>query len=185
VKKFYKLPLSFIAVVFLLLGSIGSANATLIKFTTSLDGAQASAGLGTGSLATGSSIAWFDDVTNEFSWDLSWSGLVNVTAAHFHGPAGPGVNAGVVIGIDFSSNPTTGNAILSAQQTSDLFNELWYINIHTAAFPGGEIRGQVMVAAVPAPATLMLFALSLLSLVLLSSRKINAKHTYEHAKRLN
>lgn len=170
-KKFYKLPLSYIAVIFLLLGSIGSANATLIKFTASLDGAQASAGIGTGSLATGSSIAWFDDVTNEFSWDLSWSGLANVTAAHFHGPAGPGANAGVAVGIDISSNPTAGNAILTAQQAAGLLNELWYINIHTATFPGGEIRGQVMLAAVPAPATLLLFALSLLSLVLLSSRK--------------
>lgn len=170
-KKFYNLPLHLIAVVFLVLGSIGSANATLIKFTTSLDGAQANAGIGTGSLATGSSIAWFDDITNEFSWDLSWSGLANVTAAHFHGPAGPGANAGVVVGIDISSNPTAGNTILSAQQAVGLLNELWYINIHTATFPGGEIRGQVMLADVPAPATLLLFALSLLSLVLLSTRK--------------
>jgi hypothetical protein len=171
VKKFYKLPLSLIAVVFLLLGCLGSANATLIKFTTSLDGAQASAGIGTGSLATGSSIAWFDDVTNEFSWELSWSGLVNVTNAHFHGPAASGANAGVVIGINFGNNPTAGNAILTALQAADLLNELWYINIHTATFPGGEIRGQVMLADVPAPATLLLFGMSLLSLVLLSTRK--------------
>ena len=50
--------------------------------------------------------------------------------------------------------PLNGAAILSAGQVNDLLAGLWYLNLHTDAFPDGEIRGQV----VPEPGTLALLA---------------------------
>lgn len=70
------------------------------------------------------------------------------TAAHFHAPANPGENAGVVFTItpDVSplGSPKTGSVgPLTNKQIRDLKKGLFYLNIHTSAFPGGEIRGQV------------------------------------------
>jgi hypothetical protein len=41
------------------------------------------------------------------------------------------------------SSPFTGEATLTAAQVNDLMAGKWYVNLHTAAYPGGEIRGQV------------------------------------------
>ena len=87
----------------------------------------------------------FDPASGLFSWNLSWQSVLAV-AAHFHGPAPIGANAGIEIDIGATSgltSPSVGSAILTAAQEADLLAGLWYINIHTAANPGGEIRGQV------------------------------------------
>jgi hypothetical protein len=66
------------------------------------------------------------------------------TAAHFHGPAEAGKNAGVAVAIpNATSSPVEGSATLTDAQAADLVAGKYYINIHTAANPGGEIRGQV------------------------------------------
>ncbi|MBW8748306.1 MAG: CHRD domain-containing protein, partial [Acidobacteria bacterium] len=41
-------------------------------------------------------------------------------------------------------SPLEGTATLSQEQTKDLLDGKWYFNLHTAANPGGEIRGQVV-----------------------------------------
>ncbi len=114
-----------------------------------------------------------DDVTNEFNWDVQWSGLEGtVTVAHFHGPAAPGVNAGVQVRIDETSNPSIGNATLTDEQETDLLAGLWYINIHSdrdTITLGGEIRGQVNV--VPIPGAVWLLGSGLLGLIGVSRRK--------------
>lgn len=99
----------------------------------------------------------------------SYSGLSSaVTAAHIHGPAGFGVNAGVIYGLGGTviplggtSGAVNGSVSLAAigsytvsQQIADLNNSLWYVNIHDAPFPGGEIRGQIV--PVPEPSTIAL-----------------------------
>lgn len=68
------------------------------------------------------------------------------TAAHFHGPANPGENASVIFEITpVPGSPKNGSVgPLSQKQIRDLKKGLLYINIHTEAFPGGEIRGQVL-----------------------------------------
>ena len=71
-----------------------------------------------------------------------WTGPA--TGAHFHGPAMPGANAAVVVPFTGPiASPITGTATLTDAQIADLSAGRWYINIHTAANPGGEIRGQV------------------------------------------
>jgi hypothetical protein len=64
--------------------------------------------------------------------------------AHFHGPAPVGVNAGVIVPVKGSvASPIRGEATLTPEQSADLLAGKWYFNVHTAANPGGEIRGQV------------------------------------------
>ena len=66
------------------------------------------------------------------------------TAAHFHGPAEAGKNAGVEVPIpNAGTSPVEGSATLTEAQAADLTGGKLYVNVHTAANPGGEIRGQV------------------------------------------
>jgi hypothetical protein len=87
----------------------------------------------------------YDAATKKMSWKLTYSGLSGpATAAHFHGPAEPGKNAGVAIAIpNASPSPSEGSATLTDAQAADLMAGKYYVNVHTAANPGGEIRGQV------------------------------------------
>ena len=137
------------------------ASAAIINFEAFLDGSQANAGIGTGSLATGSGTMILDDVLNMFSWTVTWTDAdlsSDVINGHFHGPALPGEGAGVQFGINFGTNPAVGFTILSDAQEADLLAGLWYVNVHTVDFPGGEIRGQLN-SVVPLPAAgYMLFA---------------------------
>lgn len=89
-----------------------------------------------------------DRQTRLLSWHVSYGGLTGpVRAGHFHGPAMPGQNAGVALGLGASmDDPIKGSAILTPEQLADLLAGRWYVNLHTAAYPGGEIRGQVSVA---------------------------------------
>ena len=66
------------------------------------------------------------------------------TAAHFHGPAAPGANGPVAIPATVSASPIKGGATLTDAQLADLEAGRFYFNIHTAANPGGEIRGQAL-----------------------------------------
>jgi hypothetical protein len=78
-------------------------------------------------------------------WNISYSGMTGpVTAGHFHGPAQPGANAGVVVPFAGPlASPIIGSASLTPAQVDQVKQGLWYINLHTAANPGGELRGQV------------------------------------------
>ena len=101
------------------------------------------------SSGTGSVTATFDSVSKELTWSGTYSGLSGpATAAHIHGPAEAGKNAGVAIWISEKGkpfdSPFKGSATLTDAQASDLMAGLWYINIHTAANPGGELRGQLV-----------------------------------------
>jgi hypothetical protein len=131
------------------------ASATLYQLTASLDGAQETPPVATP--ATGSATVTFDDTTNLLSWTISFSGLLGtMTNAHFHGPAPVGVPAGVRVGIPFTAgvqaDTLVGSATISNAFATELLGGLWYINIHSSLYPGGEIRGQV----VPEPGTLLL-----------------------------
>ena len=82
------------------------------------------------------------------SWVITYSGLTGpVTGAHFHGPAPANANAAVIVPFAGSlGSPIQGSQRLTAAQVAQLRSGLWYVNLHTAVHPGGEIRGQVTAA---------------------------------------
>ena len=93
---------------------------------------------------TGTATIVLDKSAHTISWEISYTGLTgDAKAAHFHGPADPGQNAGVAIPIAVGPSPIKGQAILNDREIAALTAGKWYVNIHTAANPGGEIRGQV------------------------------------------
>jgi len=94
---------------------------------------------------SGALTATYDTVTKKLTYSATYQGLTGpATAAHFHGPAAPGVNAAVVVPVkDMTPSPLKGEATLTDAQAADLQAGKWYFNIHTAANKGGEIRGQV------------------------------------------
>ena len=97
---------------------------------------------------TGAVTVSFDPATKMLTWNGTYTGLTGpAMAAHFHGPAEVGKNAGVAIWISTKGSPFpspfSGSATLTDAQASDLQAGLWYVNIHTAANPGGEVRGQL------------------------------------------
>ena len=91
--------------------------------------------------------ASLDRQTNVLSWTVIYSGLSGpATAGHFHGPAMAGQNAGVVLPFSGSvESPIKGTATLTATQAADVRAGKWYVNLHTKANPGGEIRAQLNV----------------------------------------
>jgi hypothetical protein len=114
----------------------------------------------TGSPGSGTATVTLDTDTNLLSWTVAHSGLAGpVVAGHFHGPALPGLNAGVQLGLGPPSNPFAGAAVISAAQEADVLAGLWYVDVHTLPFPGGEIRGQVVNAGGP-PFRVMITAAS-------------------------
>ena len=100
------------------------------------------------SAATGDGTFTLNTATNELTWDVTFGGLSGpALAAHIHGPAAPGANAGVLVAFDPPKAPAgeiKGSNVILASQVADLKAGKWYVNIHTAANKGGEIRGQLM-----------------------------------------
>ena len=125
----------------------GIAQAAEVNFKADLSGASevppvTTAGRGTATAA-------LDPATKMLTWTVTYSGLTGpATAAHIHGPAATGANAGVLVplvpaGGNFAS-PIKGSATLTDAQISDLEAGRTYINLHTANNKAGEIRGQLM-----------------------------------------
>jgi hypothetical protein len=137
-----------------LLALVSRSEAATTKFTADLKPSnEVPPNQTTGS---GSATATYDSATKALSWNGTYSGLSGpVTAAHIHGPAPAGQNAGVVFWISQKPpapgepappfpSPFTGTATLTDAQASDLMSGLYYVNIHTKANPGGELRGQLV-----------------------------------------
>ncbi len=89
----------------------------------------------------------YETVTRVLTWSVTFSGTTGpVMAAHFHGPAERDANAGPVVIMTGLVSPIVGTAVLTPEQAVELLAGRWYINLHTAQYPGGEIRGQVLTA---------------------------------------
>jgi hypothetical protein len=97
------------------------------------------------SKGTGTLTASYDPATKKLTYTVNYKDLSGpATAAHFHGPADAKSNAGVVVPVTGAvTSPIKGEATLTDAQAADLAAGRWYFNIHTAANPPGEIRGQV------------------------------------------
>ena len=87
----------------------------------------------------------FNETTKLLCFSITYSGLVGAEIlAHIHGPSLPGVPGGILFPLPLG-NPKTGCVgPLSKTDKASLLKNLLYINAHTVAFPGGEIRGQIL-----------------------------------------
>lgn len=124
----------------------GPAFAATLQFHADLKGAsevppKATAG-------TGEAMVSLDTMSKQLTYTMTFDKLSGpATAAHFHGPAAAGANAGVAVPLQAPIvSPVHGTATLTDAQIAELKAGMWYLNVHTAANPGGEIRGQVMMA---------------------------------------
>jgi len=113
--------------------------------------------------ALGSMDVFYSKDTRTLSYKVTWSGLTDsVSLMHIHGLAPTGFAAGVVQNIVTASNGifpqktsgkytflksgTLSGTLLAdgvAVKEQDILNGVYYMNIHTPAYPGGEIRGQI------------------------------------------
>ena len=135
-------------------GSTYSSQATHYTFLQMFSGTQEvppNASPGQGVI-----VGTYNDVTNTLAYGIRFSDLTsNTTMGHFHGPALPGQGAGVVLPFDeFPTGVTSGEytrmQVITDAQETQLLSGLWYANIHTTNFPGGELRAQVVLEALPA-----------------------------------
>lgn len=123
----------------------------------------------TGSSASGFLTATYDDATGQLDWNINFTG-VTATAIHFHNED-IGVNGPVVVNIGNISglgSPNIGSTTLTTELGDDLVSGRFYVNIHSSAFPAGEIRGQVLLA-VPEPSGLLVCCVA--GLVLVTNRR--------------
>lgn len=123
---------------------ISTAPAATVSYTAHLTGGKEVPK--TESKGSGKLDATYDTTTWLLTYSLTFDGLTGpATAAHFHGPAPRGQNAGVLapIGDKSPASPVSGTVTLSEDQAKELHSGKVYVNVHTAANPGGEIRGQV------------------------------------------
>ena len=93
----------------------------------------------------GNAFMTYDTKTAMLCFSISYLNLSSAeVAAHFHGPGSPGVNAAILFGLP-SGTPKTGCVgPLDTAQRRALLEGRFYINIHTAIHPDGELRGQVI-----------------------------------------
>ena len=119
-----------------------NSSPTITNFSGALSGANETPA--NASTATGTANFSFNSSTKVLSGTVTYSGMTAV-AAHIHtGEVGVPGDVVFALGesplsspINFTSPP------LDAAQEADLMNNLYYVNIHSAAFPGGEIRAQL------------------------------------------
>ena len=127
---------------------------------------------------------FYDDVTDMLTINVGWGSAngftdltANTTAGHLHGPASMNQSAGVKYGLGnlpgWNPSATAGGfngtiSILAADEAA-LLNGQFYFNAHTAANPGGEIRGNLVV--VPEPSVVVLGALGAGALLLRLRRR--------------
>lgn len=143
--------IKFTAIVFIFSGLISCSKKDSttpadpnITFKATLTGAaEVPSNASTG---TGSSTLVFNNNTKIFTVTTTYSGLSGTaTASHIHKGA-VGVAGAVIFPF---TNVTVSpivytSAALDATQEADLKAGLYYVNVHTALYPGGEIRGQLI-----------------------------------------
>jgi hypothetical protein len=123
---------------------VSAASAATVHYTAHLTGRQEVPK--TDSKGKGTFDATFDTQSKALNYTLNFDGLTGpATAAHIHGPATRKQTAGVVVplGDKNPTSPITGTATLTDDQVKMLQSAKLYVNVHTAANPGGEIRGQI------------------------------------------
>ncbi|TDE28542.1 CHRD domain-containing protein [Flavobacterium ranwuense] len=137
----------FLAIPFFLLGIASCDNnndnpgPSLTTFNATLNGTSEVPS--NASTATGTATLTFNNTTKTFTITVTYSG-VTATGGHIHKGA-VGVSGDIVFPFTSLTSPITYTSVaLTAAQEADLKANLHYVNIHSAAYPGGEIRGQLI-----------------------------------------
>jgi hypothetical protein len=111
----------------------GAASAQMAHYNAKLAGAA-------GVKGSGDVMAMLDGKT--FTYTVNYKDLTGpATAAHFHDASAPGGNGPPIVPTTVAPMTIKGTATLTDAQIADLNAGKVYFNIHTAATPGGEIRG--------------------------------------------
>jgi uncharacterized iron-regulated membrane protein len=121
-------------------GMWASAHADTATYKATLNGASEVPPVT--SSATGTATVNVDTASKKVSWNVTYTGLTPA-AAHIHCGAAAGANAGVAVPLTAGPSPLTGSGTMTDAQLADLAAGKCYVNIHTAANKGGEIRGQL------------------------------------------
>jgi hypothetical protein len=128
-----------------LAGALSAGCETMTAPKTQAYTATLAPGAGITSTGKGAGAFTFDPATKVLTYTVQYEGLTGpAAAAHIHGPAEPGANATVVVPFPTAASPITGTATLTDTQVAELQAGKYYVNIHTAANRGGEIRGQII-----------------------------------------
>jgi hypothetical protein len=126
----------------------------------------------TGSPATGFGTVVLNAAQNQITVDESWSGLLAAaTASHIHGPGGVGTNAGFIFAFSGVPAATSGSIpqqvfAITPTEVGYLQSGYLYLNVHTSQFPGGEIRGQLVLVPEPSTAALLVLGAGATALAL-------------------
>jgi len=123
-------------------GEVRGQIGRLVRTATLNGGHEVPATTSTGS---GTGLLVVDPATRAASGGITFSG-VTPTMAHIH-LAPLGVNGPVIVplaaGDTASSYKVPDNTVLTADQMDAFLKNNLYYNVHSAAFPGGELRGQI------------------------------------------
>ncbi|TAE27558.1 MAG: CHRD domain-containing protein [Cytophagales bacterium] len=93
--------------------------------------------------ASGSFAGVIDPTTRVLNYTVTYAGLTP-SAGHLHRINAANGNGPVEIGFASLGSPIIGTATLTTSTRVDsLLNGFYYANLHTPAFPGGEIRGDI------------------------------------------
>src|SRR5262249_4202750 len=133
-------------------GQLAAVSGTIINYAADLKSANEVPP--TGSSAFGSAFVTIGTPADTRTWGINTSGIASPTAAHIHGPGGTaGINKGVLIGFATNASQipggrTKGSVSLASLDAGTLNLLLtdpsqFYVNVHSTAFGGGEIRGQL------------------------------------------
>ena len=91
------------------------------------------------SAATGTVLASYNKNTRGLALNVTWTGIT-ATAAHIYS----GATNTPVFTFPNLAIPINTSVTLSALQEAELLANLYYVNVHSAAYPNGEIRGQLV-----------------------------------------
>ena len=91
-----------------------------------------------------SGIAFFTFDGKQLCFAITTTIGVRETAAHIHGPAAPGENAGILFPLDAGRAKNGCWSSLDKAAKKGLKKGRLYVNVHTGEFPNGEIRGQIL-----------------------------------------
>jgi hypothetical protein len=143
-------PIRGLLLVGALCASLVGARAQIVELRATLSASQEVPA--SSSPATGSAIMLYDVGTNTFDLMVTINGMTNpATASHIH-EAAAGVNGPVVTNLGGEAVYTRSGSTLRATFRNvthggdrvKLLQAGAYYNIHSAQFPGGEIRGQLI-----------------------------------------